>query len=452
MGASVNTEKVIKIIRDIEDDIGGNNSGERAFALREAAISAAKCGEWQQSEKWFLGAQSAAEVVEGGDMGVVAVGLGADSAVAAFEAGHLGRALERLAEAVSALANINPEMTLRAAHCHRVIRHTVLWIKSRIDGTDVEIEGEPIRVLPGACSNPSPSPAIREHPLGHIDISWYLLAEAETAAGLDLKITSTLEDRLAEGTIPAMEVSLRTRTIETDIDRFDAVRFAAHFKSYVQTDAYFLRNRNQLLTEFNPLTPQIRKMPEVDMNAPIDPEAEQSAKDAILAYSLNAVFTNHPEAVMELKTALESQFAGSFPGKLVFEENQASSDQLDQVVAKITGELFRSDHVVPEKFWLAGLRLLEWVNISRFKHILAPGLAAWQRSGWKQILTEESFRLHAPQITIPAIEEVLKIPTDDQSFVASLLLATSQAVGTRLDPKYRDTLKTMASGTESPRP
>ena len=150
--------KVIKIIRDIEDDVGGNNSGERAFALREAAISAAKCGEWQQSEKWFLDARSAAEVVEGGDMGVMAVGLGADSAVAAFETGHLGRALERLAEAVSALATINPEMTLRAAHCHRVIRHTVLWIKSRIDGTDVEIEGEPIKMLPGACSNPSPLP------------------------------------------------------------------------------------------------------------------------------------------------------------------------------------------------------------------------------------------------------------------------------------------------------
>ena len=245
---------------------------------------------------------------------------------------------------------------------------------------------------------------------------------------------------------------MRTRMIETDIDRLDAVRFAAHFKSYVQTDAYFAKNRNQLLTQFNPLIPQIRKIPELDMNAPVASEAEWAAKDAILVYSLNAVFTNHPEAVMELKTALESQFTGSFPGKLVFEEKQASSDQLDQIVAKITGELLRSDHVVPEKFWLAGLRLLEWVRISRFKHILAPRLAAWQRSGWKRILTEESFRLHTPQITIPVIEEVLKIPTDDQSFVASLLLATSQAVETRLDPKYRDTLKTMASGTESPRP
>ena len=160
-------------------------------------------------------------------------------------------------------------------------------------------------MLPGACSNPSPLPEIQERPLGHIDISWYMLAEAETVTGLDLKITSTLEDCLA-GPIPAMEVSLRTRMIETDIDRLDAVRFAAHFKSYVQTDAYFAKNRNQLLTQFNPLIPQIRKIPELDMNAPVASEAEWAAKDAILVYSLNAVFTNHPEAVMELKTALEA--------------------------------------------------------------------------------------------------------------------------------------------------
>ena len=444
--------KVIKIIRNIEDYVGGNNLGERAFALREAAISAAKCGEWQQSEKWFRDAQSAAEVVEGGNMEVMAVALGADSAVAAFEAGHLDKALERLAEAVSALADINPEMTLRAAHCHRVIRHTVLWMKSRIDGTDVKIEGEPIKMEPGICSNPSPLPAIQEHPLGHIDISWYMLAEVETTAGLDLKIASTLEDRLAEGAIPAMEVSLRMRIIETDISRFDAVRFAAHFKSYVQTDAYFLKNRDQLLTRPNPLVPQRGKIPKLDTNASATPEVEWAAKNAILAYSLSAVFANHPGAVAELKTALENQFTGSFPGKLLFEEDQVSRNQLDQVVAKITRELLRSNHVIPEEFWLAGLRFLEWVNISRFKHILAPRLAAWQRFGWKRILTEESFRLRAPQITIPAIEEVLKIPTDDRSFVASLLLTTSQAVGTRLNSEYRDVLKAIADGPESGSP
>ena len=93
---------------------------------------------------------------------------------------NVSRALTRLAEAVEALADINPEATLRAAYCHRVIRHTVLWTRSRITGSDVQIDEQPIVVSAGTCSNPDPLPAIRELPLAPIDIAWYLLAGAET--------------------------------------------------------------------------------------------------------------------------------------------------------------------------------------------------------------------------------------------------------------------------------
>ena len=170
----------LEIVRSIAEQVGVDDPIERAFALREAAISAARCGEWSQAEQWFLDAQSAAKLVQVDDMRVMAVGLGADSAVAALETENVGRALTRLAEAVEALADINPEATLSAAYCHRVIRHTVLWTQSRITGRDVQIGGRPIAMEAGTCSNPDPLPAIRELPLGHIDVAWYMLAEAET--------------------------------------------------------------------------------------------------------------------------------------------------------------------------------------------------------------------------------------------------------------------------------
>ena len=107
----------------------------------------------------------------------MAVGLGADSAVAALETGDVDRALTRLAEAIEALADINPEATLSAAYCHRIIRHTVLWVQSRITKSDIKIGGRPIAMEAGTCSNPNPLPAIRELPLGHIDVAWYMLAE-----------------------------------------------------------------------------------------------------------------------------------------------------------------------------------------------------------------------------------------------------------------------------------
>ena len=77
----------LEIFRSIADEFGYDNPVERAFALRDAAISAAKCDDWAQAERWFLDAQSAARLVHVADMDVMAIGLGADSAVAALKAG-----------------------------------------------------------------------------------------------------------------------------------------------------------------------------------------------------------------------------------------------------------------------------------------------------------------------------------------------------------------------------
>ena len=110
-------ETALKILRGIADQVGVDSPVERTFALREAAISAAKCNDWPQAEKWFLDAQNAATLAQGDDTDVMAIGLGADSAVAALETGDMDRALTRLAEAVEALTDVNPEATLHAAYC-----------------------------------------------------------------------------------------------------------------------------------------------------------------------------------------------------------------------------------------------------------------------------------------------------------------------------------------------
>ena len=82
----------------------------------------------------------------------------------------------------------------------------------------------------GICSNPDPSPAIREQTLSHIDTTWYVLAESEAAAGVDLAIASSLGDRLEEGRIPLMEFGVRCRVMQTCVDGLDAagIRGAFH--------------------------------------------------------------------------------------------------------------------------------------------------------------------------------------------------------------------------------
>jgi hypothetical protein len=111
-----------KIFRDIADRVGRDNPIERAFALRDAAISAANTNDWQQAELWFAESRSAAANAPTLDMRAMAVGLAADAAVAAFLAGGRDRGLHGLATSLDELRALDPDASLRAAYCHRVVR------------------------------------------------------------------------------------------------------------------------------------------------------------------------------------------------------------------------------------------------------------------------------------------------------------------------------------------
>ena len=443
-------EAALRIFHSIADEVGGDNPVERAFALREAAICAAKSTEWSQAESWFRDAQNTARQASSGDMPVMAIGLGADAAVVSLMGGDENRSLTYLAKAVEALANINPEATLQAAHCHRVVRHAVLWLLSRITGDDVKVNGRPITMEAGQCSNPEPLPVIKERPLGHIDLAWYMLAEAEISAGLDVGIASTLEDRLEQGLIPGMEISLRLQRIQKDIDRLDAVGFSDHFIEYVEVSVFLSQNAAQEKALCDPLNPERGKVPTLGKNPPFDPVAERAARDAIFAYGICSSLENQPEAMAHLKSTMENHLADPFPGKSAFGdwvENPASPTDLEQTVISIAKMLLKNEHVTPRNFCVAGLRLFEWAPYSNFQNLLISRLAVWQRSGWERILTNETFRLSTPRQTMPLIREALEIPENNKSFLAKLFLVTSGVVQIPLDQKYQDNLEAMAEET-----
>ena len=84
----------LQLSKKVADQIGLDNHVERAFALREAAISAAKVGDWSLARSWFLESKAAADKCGIPDMGVMAIGLTADAAIAAVHMGRMDDALE----------------------------------------------------------------------------------------------------------------------------------------------------------------------------------------------------------------------------------------------------------------------------------------------------------------------------------------------------------------------
>ena len=315
-----------------------------------------------------------------------------------------------------------------------------------------KVNGQPTAMDPGTCSNPDPDPAIREYPVPHIDTAWYTLAQSETVAGLDLGITATLHDRLTQGPIPVMEANLSMLAIEAHIEQLNADGFAAHFEAYVDATSSFLKNAALHDPDTNPSNPKRGRIARLPMHPPFDPQAEEAAVHAILAYCICSALDSRIDAMSGLEHFLNSQFAGPFPGKAAFDywnEKPASLAELAQTVLTTIKRLIEHEYIEPFDFWVAGLCFLKWTNQSNFRNCLAARLAAWQRTGWRRIATKERFRLSMPQQTAPSIENVLKISTDDLNFIAKLLLAASQAVGIPLGSAYRKAIEAMADGTES---
>src|SRR5580704_10395944 len=87
----------VAIMRVIADRISPDSPIARCFALREAAISAAQTGDWDQAERWFDEAKAAGEQAKADDMPPMALGLGVDAAIATFQAGNRVAAIKRVA-------------------------------------------------------------------------------------------------------------------------------------------------------------------------------------------------------------------------------------------------------------------------------------------------------------------------------------------------------------------
>jgi tetratricopeptide (TPR) repeat protein len=443
-------ERALAILRKIADEVGRNNHIERAFALREAAISAAKSGEWAQAETWFLESKGAATQSQLPDMKVMAVGLGADAAAAALQIEEVEHALRGLGEALTALGGIDPASSLRAMYCHQVVRHTVLWAQAHIDKSKVKIDGTSIAIEPGCCSNPEPSKAVTERPLGELDLVWYLLAESEVTSGKNVGIADNLYARLTGGPIPVMEIGLRTRRVARDITDLNAGGFVRHLWSYVEAIAYQLQQKQQVGATFDALKPARGSIPQVQRSSLSAPPIPAIASDAVSAYAIAAACEHSAEALSDLEAALKVEFGSDVPGAALLARGNttvqmAAASSFDEAFIDAV-RWFRSDaHATPKAHLMAAVRFYQQASQSPFKTYLIPIIAAWQRNAWTRIVVSETFRLVRPLQTVPAVNAALSIPDDDERFLGTIFLAAASAIGVMLPQKMQVEFETLAA-------
>ena len=153
----------------------------------------------------------------------MAAAMEADLAAVSLLSGDVPTALIKFARALEESQTISEQTGLVSAYYQRVLRHAVLWCFNTIEGKQHKpLDGKPTVFEPGMCSNPDPTKEILEHPLGPIDLAWYMLAQAEATSGANVGIQEGLQVALQKGAIPALEAGIRWRTMRRHIGRLDS--------------------------------------------------------------------------------------------------------------------------------------------------------------------------------------------------------------------------------------
>ncbi len=441
--------EALDCFRDAVSQMSKFGAVDGVFVVREAAVCAAECGEWEVARQWFLRGASASTTLNAADLGAIDVGLRADAAVASFQVGNLREAIVLMKDAMLGLAKFGADSNLQAAHCHRLVRHAILWLKAMVEGECPQIEGKPITILPGACSNPEPAPAIEQHPLGHIDFGWYMLAEIELVNGFNTGVREVVEKFGAQGHIPYSEHWFRTYVIGAMISEQNAVGFSSYLLKYLQSATYCSVNSTNIRQSFSVLNPERVIFPSLPLNGPYDPATDQFARNAILAYGIRSMLDERAVGLEQLRDALRQELGLSHPGISLFDSWDAGSPggiDLDNEVAIILGRLVKGAVPSPDLILLAGIRLLTWIAQSDFKPFVLPSLKPWLMARWNRILQKQRFRLRAPATTTPPVLEALGSELEGELFAACLTLAAEAAVGVPFDPGLRQELEKLAGG------
>lgn len=424
-------DEALRQYRSFVASLGDETPISALFALRHAAITAGKCAAWAESRAWFLRASKARSSSEPNSLLCMRVGLVADAAVASYEAGDAATATRLLKGTLKALAEVDPSADLHGAYCHRIIRHTVLWLRARVLDEETLIGGLPISVSPGVCSETEPLDQIRDLPLAHLDVTWYQLAEVEATGGLDEGVREELDLRTGEaGKIAALELLLVQTRLKACIKAANPLEFCRDFMDNIAVVLYAQDPAMRSTLVLDPERPGRANMPGLTLGDwRTTPRAAALAGHFILAFGLHSLFTGRTSSFSELRDCLRANFGDSYPGHRVVEDITPGSTDMDGRMMKCLRACTVSPMPRPEPIWAASFESLVWVTQSVLvKSVIEAPLAGWLRDQWRRILETQRFALRNPRTTIPRIEEALRSNKNGTAFAATLVLATADAV------------------------
>lgn len=409
----------------------GEASVDRVHMMREAGMAAAALSRWSDARGWFEDARIVAMDLPGEVMQAMAIGLGADAGQLARLQGDRAGAIALYTRALEELAGLDEQEPLQAAHVHRVVRHSLLWLLAHGNTRFSEKE---IADLPwGACSLPSPKEAIRSRPLLDLDFAWYLLAQGEQELGLPASLDRNLGERLAHGPILAFEITRPFRTIQSAVLHLDPNRLAEQLVPFASATAYLAENRNVLFqTDF--FNAERGEVPLLALDGSETPQVLERVSFTLLGFGIMAALAGRRDCLVVLRDDCRGDEYRSIRPllRLMAGGESGALSQIEKTAESIALAVGR-DPVDPDEALAATIRFLLAARGAEMVAMLARPLETWTKRVWANILDQHSFRLKTPQITKPAIETALGAGGPPMAVLAGIALAATPATNVGID-------------------
>ena len=430
----------LKTIEQIADIIPKEDHVNRAFALREAGISAAEIGDFDKASRFFSKACEAASAVTDG-MRPMAIGLKGDQALAQFQLGNKSETLNLMRQAIIDAEQLNPETGKKEKYCILIIGHVILWMQKQAKAYLLSKIDVPI--VQGCCSNPEPSEEIMKMASPPFLAYWYHLANLEAMMGMNSGIINELRKRTRTQKILSCESVLSHYIMAKYVIAVDIENFFSYLAEYVSKTAYMRENASSTNKE------NIYNMTDADLPAikPVDWTSDrhlQYAKDAILALVATAACSNANDIREQLLNhAGQNQKVAIALLDFIdcFKKKTCPKGDTYDMTAFHLGHLMNVNTISPDDTFIATFRLWEWLLNTYFKDIVEDMIADYLVRRWQNIIEHQKFLLQQPMIAVPAIETAIGESIGGSVKIAKLLLAAEIAVNHKFNANLRSELK-----------
>jgi hypothetical protein len=435
-----NHQANLELAADLIEGDANLSDVEKAFLGRDAAISAEKQGDLQRARRYYLFGAEAAKCSELADMRPMHLGLRADAALAAWHNGDRATCLLDLVDILADLEELDPKSSLRASHCHAVIRHILLWLDQESSGRDrIIADGARAQIYPGAVSNPEPHSEIGERFLPVMEISWYMLAKIECQCLLDLGIADNIDVHLNGGPVYIGQSLLMYARLEKAIRTANVELFASELESFVAFSVFLASdpsNRSKCGLE----TPTYGRIPR--------PSSEQiseqtdMAERQVLTFAIQCLFqadTTVLDSLCSLQNdrngfAIRAEFSKALSGS---GERTDFNLALPAIIHQLGSDIKGTDLLTPIQVFDLSMKALQLAKVTLSGDDARARLYEWLSKKWLFIWSKQRFLLKNAALHESAIMNAFSAACGLNDKIVTILEAMLPTLGISNEQEMR---------------